>query len=80
MDRPFKPKYGTVSQVLLQLVVAQVKKADSRMPALSSWQLMRSPKSDIYNIIYAVILWTKSHVHVVSARPYMYSTETSLLR
>ena len=22
MDRPFKPKYGTVSQVLLQLVVA----------------------------------------------------------
>ena len=27
MDRPFKPKYGTVSQVLLQLVVvARIKK------------------------------------------------------
>jgi len=25
MDRPFMPKYGTVSQVLLQLVVAQKK-------------------------------------------------------
>ena len=23
MDRPFKPKYGTVSQVLLQLIVAR---------------------------------------------------------
>ena len=27
MDRPFKPKYGTVSQVLLQLVVAVFKMA-----------------------------------------------------
>ena len=24
MDRPFKPKYGTVSQVLLKMVVAAV--------------------------------------------------------
>ena len=24
MDRPFKPKYGTVSQVLLQLVVVML--------------------------------------------------------
>ena len=31
-DRPFMPKYGTVSQVLLQLVVATVKK----MPACRS--------------------------------------------
>ena len=26
MDRPFKPKYGTVSRVLLQLVVASLGK------------------------------------------------------
>ena len=39
MDKPFKPKYGTVSQVLLQLVVAtvvQLKRTKSRKTLFSS--------------------------------------------
>ena len=36
MDRPFKPKYGTVSQVLLQLVLASLRYRNRTGIALSS--------------------------------------------
>ena len=38
MDRPFMPKYGTVSQVLLQLVVEHINLSSTVKPRLTAWQ------------------------------------------
>ena len=60
MDRPFMPKYGSVSQVLLQLVVAMARMDQERMSSLNGHGLELEKAGPIFsslNAMLAKILW-----------------------